>query len=100
MMFVIIVLQTELRHLSQLFTVSADRFDYQLKTTNTNNMLKHFSLLYKDFRLLKFSFTVLTIYLLMYELYNWLVTKPTFQSVTQTQGRFHKYNSLISYYSF
>ena len=47
--------------------------------------IKHFSFLYKDFRLLKFSFTVLTLYLLMYELYNCFVTKPTFQSVTQSQ---------------
>ena len=47
--------------------------------------IKHFSFLYKDFRLLKFSFTLLTLYLLMYELYNCFVTKPTFQSVTQSQ---------------
>ena len=46
---------------------------------------KHFSSLYKDYRILKVSFTVLTVYLLSYELYNYFVTRPTFQSVTQTE---------------
>ena len=46
---------------------------------------KHFSSLYKDYRILKVSFTILTVYLLMYELYNYFVTRPTFQSVTQTE---------------
>ena len=48
-----------------------------------NMLKKYFSFLYKDYRVLKWSFTVLTVYLLMYELYNCFVTKPTFQSVTQ-----------------
>ena len=55
----------------------------------TNNLSlvvkKHFSSLYKDYRILKVSFTVLTVYLLMYELDNFFVTRPTFQSVTQTE---------------
>ena len=55
----------------------------------TNNLSlvvkKHFSSLYKDYRILKVSFTVLTVYLLLYELDNYFVTRPTFQSVTQTE---------------
>ena len=46
---------------------------------------RHFSSLYKDYRILKVSFTLLTVYLLSYELYNYFVTRPTFQSVTQTE---------------
>lgn len=55
----------------------------------TNNLSlvvkKYFSSLYKDYRILKVSFTVLTVYLLLYELDNYFVTRPTFQSVTQTE---------------
>ena len=46
---------------------------------------KYFSFLYQDYRILKLSFTALTLYLLMYELHTFYVVKPTLQSVTQSQ---------------
>ena len=46
---------------------------------------KYFSFLYQDYRILKLSFSALTLYLLMYELHTFYVVKPTLQSVTQSQ---------------
>ena len=56
-----------------------------MKSNLTQVLTNHFSSIYKDYRILKVSFTALTVYLLMYEIDNFFVTRPTFQSVTQTE---------------
>lgn len=78
-------------------TIALERSNYTVqKFFQTNNMKnKYLYVLFKDYRILKITFIILTSFLLIDDMYVFLVSKPTLTSVTQTNIQTNNFPDIL-----